>query len=47
MVFLIGGKRIRGRSWTDLDLSQVPLNLAAEERRLGMSGSCGNIWAML
>ena len=38
MVFLIGGKRIRGRSWTDLDLSQVPLNLTAEERRLGMSG---------
>ena len=38
MVFLIGGKRIRGRSWTDLDLSQIPLNLTAEERRLGMSG---------
>src|SRR5438270_13203575 len=29
MVFLIGGKRIKGRSWTDLDLSQVPLNLTA------------------
>ena len=38
MVCLIGGKRIKYRSWTDLDLSQVPLNLTAEERRLGMSG---------
>jgi monoamine oxidase len=38
MVFLIGGKRIKNRSWTDLDLSQVPLNLTVEERRLGMSG---------
>jgi monoamine oxidase len=38
MVFLIGGKRIKGRSWSELDLSQVPLNLTAEERRLGMPG---------
>ena len=37
-VFLIGGKRIKARSWSDLDLSQVPLDLTAEERRLGMSG---------
>ncbi|SRR5713101_5098184 len=27
MVYLIGGKRIKCRSWTDVDLSQVPLNL--------------------
>lgn len=38
MVYLIGGKRIKCRSWSDLDLSKVPLNLTAEERRLGMSG---------
>ena len=38
MVYLIGGKRIKARSWSDLDLTQVPLNLTAEERRLGMSG---------
>src|SRR5882724_7395795 len=38
MVYLIGGKRIKARSWSDLDLSQVPLDLTAEERRLGMSG---------
>jgi monoamine oxidase len=38
MVFLIGEKRIKCRSWTDVDLSQVPLNLTAEERQLGMSG---------
>jgi monoamine oxidase len=38
MVYLIGGKRIKCRSWTDVDLFQVPLNLTAEERRLGMSG---------
>lgn len=38
MVCLIGGKRIKCRSWTDVDLSQVPLNLTAEERRLGMAG---------
>jgi monoamine oxidase len=38
IVFLIGGKRIKGRSWTDLDLSKVPLDLNAQERRLGMSG---------
>ena len=37
-VFLMGGKRIKGPSWTDLDLSQVPLDLTAEERLLGMSG---------
>lgn len=37
-VFLIGGKRIRVQSGTDLDLAQVPLDLTAEERRLGMSG---------
>ncbi len=37
MVFLIGRKRIKGKSWADLDLSQVPLDLTAEERRLGMS----------
>jgi monoamine oxidase len=37
-VYLIGGKRIKARSWADLDLSQVPLNLTAEERQLGMSG---------
>jgi len=38
MVYRIGGKRIKARSWSDLDLSQVPLDLTAEERRLGMSG---------
>ncbi len=38
MVYLIGGKRIKARSWSDLDLSQVALDLTAEERRLGMSG---------
>ncbi len=38
MVYLIGGKRIKARSWSDLDLTQVPLDLTAEERRLGMSG---------
>src|ERR1700739_1105494 len=38
MVYLIGGKRIKAPSWSDLDLAQVPLNLTAEERRLGMSG---------
>jgi monoamine oxidase len=37
-VCLIGEKRIKYRTWTDLDLSQVPLNLTAEERRLGMAG---------
>jgi monoamine oxidase len=37
-VFRIGGKRIKSASWTDLDLSQVPLNLTAEERRMGMAG---------
>lgn len=38
MVYLIGGKRIKARSWSDLDLAQVPLDLTPEERRLGMSG---------
>src|SRR6266851_4295267 len=38
MVYLIGGTRIKARSWADLDLSKVPLNMTAEERRLGMSG---------
>jgi monoamine oxidase len=38
MVYLIGGKRIKCSSWTNVDLSQVPLNLTADERRLGMSG---------
>ena len=38
MVYLVGGKRIKARSWSDLDLAQVPLELTAEERRLGMSG---------
>src|SRR5690348_13800445 len=38
MVYLIGRKRIKCRSWTDVDLSQVPLNLTDEERRLGMAG---------
>ena len=38
MVFLIGGKRIKGKSWADLDLSRVALDLTAEERRRGMSG---------
>jgi monoamine oxidase len=38
MVYLIGGKRIKARSWSDLDFGQVPLDLTAEERRLGMSG---------
>jgi monoamine oxidase len=37
MVYLIGGKRIKARSWSDLDLAQVPLDLTEEERRLGMS----------
>lgn len=38
MVYRLGGKRIRCRTWTDVDLSQVPLNLTNEERRLGMAG---------
>jgi monoamine oxidase len=38
MVYFIGGKRIKARSWSDVDLAQVPLDLTAEERRLGMSG---------
>jgi len=38
MVYLIGGTRIKARSWADLDLSRVPLNMTSEERRLGMSG---------
>src|SRR4029077_8113708 len=38
MVYLLGGKRIKCRSWAEVDLFQVPLNLTAEERRLGMAG---------
>jgi monoamine oxidase len=38
MVYLIGGKRIKCRSWGSVDFSKVPLNLTDEERRLGMSG---------
>lgn len=38
MVYLIARKRIKARSWSDLDLTQVSLDLTAEERRLGMSG---------
>jgi monoamine oxidase len=41
MVYLIGGKRIKCRTWTDVDLSQVPLDLTSEERRLGMAGLYG------
>jgi len=37
-VYVIQGKRIRIQPGTDLDLSQVPLELTPEERRLGMSG---------
>jgi monoamine oxidase len=37
-VFLLKGKRIPAKSRTELDLSQVPLNLTPEERRLGMNG---------
>jgi monoamine oxidase len=44
-VFRIGGKRIKSASWTDLDLSQVPLNLTAEERRMGMAGLLQKYWA--
>jgi monoamine oxidase len=38
MIYLLGGKRIKCPSWADIDLSQVPLNLTEEERRLRMSG---------
>ena len=38
MVYLIGGKRIKTPSWADVDLSQMPLSLTEEERRLGMPG---------
>lgn len=38
MVYLLGGQRIKCRSWTDLDLAQAPIKLTSEERRLGMSG---------
>ena len=38
MVYLIGGKRIKCRSWGTVDFSKIPLNLTDEERRLGMSG---------
>jgi monoamine oxidase len=37
-VFVIGDKRIPVQAGSELDLSQVPLDLTAEERRLGMSG---------
>ncbi len=37
-VFMLKGKRIPIQPGTELDLSQVPLDLAPEERRLGMSG---------
>lgn len=37
-VFLIKGKRIPIQPGAELDLSQVPLDLTPEERRLGMSG---------
>jgi monoamine oxidase len=38
MVYLLGGKRIKTPLWTDVDLSQAPIDLTEEERRLGMSG---------
>lgn len=38
MVYLIGGKRIKCKSWTSVALSEVPLDLTPEERRLGMAG---------
>jgi monoamine oxidase len=37
-VFLLKGKRIPAQSRSELDLSQVPLDLTREERRLGLSG---------
>src|SRR5215469_13826312 len=37
-VFVIKGKRIPIQPGAELDLSQVPLDLTPEERRLGMSG---------
>jgi monoamine oxidase len=37
-VFLLQGKRISVQSRSELDLSQVPLDLTPEERRLGFSG---------
>jgi monoamine oxidase len=37
-IFLCEGKRIPAQSRPELDLSQVPLDLTAEERRLGISG---------
>jgi monoamine oxidase len=37
-IWLLGGKRIRVQEGTALDLSQVPFDLTAEERRLGLSG---------
>src|SRR5215472_13026763 len=37
-VWVLGGKRIRVQEGTELDLSQVPFDLTAEERRLGLSG---------
>ena len=37
-VFVFGKKRVQVPAGTELDLSQVPYDLTAEERRLGMSG---------
>ena len=37
-VFLLKGKRFAAKSRTELDLSQLPLDLTPEERRLGMVG---------
>jgi monoamine oxidase len=37
-IFLLKGKRIAAPSRPELDLSQVPLDLTPEERRLGISG---------
>src|SRR5262249_27491827 len=31
MIYLLGGKRIRCQSWSEIDLSLVPLDLTAEE----------------
>lgn len=46
MVYLIGGKRIKAPSWSDLDLAQVPLDLTDAERRLGCRAFCRNISVM-
>src|SRR5215472_6407750 len=37
-IFVVKGKRIPIQPGAELDLSQVPLDLTPEERRLGMSG---------